>query len=307
MTDHTVSPDVHSDDDYSAYHDALAPWWADHARDFPWRFGRTDAWGVLLSEVMSQQTPMTRVLPYWQSWMAVWSSPDKLAEATAAEVISAWGTLGYPRRALRLRECAQEIVARFGGRVPDTYEELVSLPGIGDYTACAVMAFAYGKRVPVVDTNIRRVLSRAIGGAESLGGAANASERKLAENALPRDARMSVIWNQATMELGATVCTAKSPACDECPLRSECKFAQAGWPGLGQKRTRPRQTFTGTNRQVRGKILKALRHADEHHLSYDEISQVWADSVQLDACIASLDEDGLIEIREDHSLTLPLG
>lgn len=283
----------------------LAQWWNESARDFPWRFGKTDAWGVLISEVMSQQTPMTRVLPYWNSWMDVWPNPDALARATAAEVITAWGTLGYPRRALRLRECAQVIVMKHGGTVPSTYEELVALPGIGDYTASAVLSFFYHQRIPVIDTNIRRVLSRAIDGIESLGGSATASEKKIAQWALPANAEESVVWNQATMELGATVCTAKNPLCDECPIREQCEFARAGWPGLGQKRTRPRQSFSGTNRQVRGLILKALRGAQGHRLEYSDIQKVWNNFAQLDECIASLDDDGLIVIGENHSVALP--
>lgn len=283
----------------------LAQWWQENARDFPWRFGKTDAWGVLLSEVMSQQTPMTRVLPYWISWMDVWPTPRALSEATPAEVITAWGTLGYPRRALRLRECAQAIVERHAGRVPDAYEDLVALPGIGDYTASAVLAFHYQQRIPVLDTNIRRVLSRAVDGQESRGGAASAREKRLAERALPAERGKSVLWNQATMELGATVCTAKNPNCDACPLRENCAFAAAGWPGLGQKRTRAKQSFEGTNRQVRGLILKALRAEPTHELSYERVQSVWADHVQLDACIASLDEDGLVVIRADHGVALP--
>lgn len=294
MTDHTNS-----------LYKPLASWWHETARDFPWRFGRTTAWGVLLSEVMSQQTPMTRVLPYWENWMEMWPTPHDMALASAAEVITAWGTLGYPRRALRLRECAQEIEARFDGQVPDSYDDLVSLPGIGDYTASAVLSFYYGQRIVVIDTNIRRVLSRVVDGVESRGGAATVREKKVAHETLPADASESVVWNQAVMELGATVCTAKNPMCDECPVRSHCAFVKAGMPGLGQKRTRPKQSFSGTNRQVRGLILKALRQEESHHLSYEKIEKVWADDVQRDTCIASLDEDGLIVIHSDHSISLP--
>ncbi|WP_018143327.1 HhH-GPD family protein [Alloscardovia criceti] len=283
----------------------LERWWHQSARDFPWRFGKTTAWGVLLSEVMSQQTPMTRVLPYWLNWMNVWPTPAHLAQSTPAEVITAWGTLGYPRRALRLRECAQAIVDQYEGKVPDTYDDLVALPGIGDYTASAVLAFHYHRRVAVIDTNIRRVLSRSLAGEESRGGATTAQEKRIAQATLPQDVQQSVTWNQATMELGATVCTAKNPQCAQCPLESNCAFVAAGFPGLGEKRTRPKQSFQGTNRQVRGLILKALRHAENHKLPYSAIQSVWENRAQLDECIASLDEDGLIIIAEDHSLALP--
>ena len=286
-------------------YEPLASWWQESARDFPWRFGKTDAWGVLLSEVMSQQTPMTRVLPYWLNWMELWTTPADLAAASAAEVITAWGTLGYPRRALRLRECAQAIVTEHGGTVPSTYEQLVTLPGIGDYTASAVLSFSYHERIPVIDTNIRRVLSRAVVGEESFGGSVSAAERKTATQMLPSDREQSVLWNQAVMELGAAICTAKKPSCDDCPLRSSCAFAAAGWPRLGEKRTRPKQSFVGTNRHVRGLILKALRTAPKYHLDYESVAKVWEDSVQLDLCIASLDEDGLIVMHDDHSLALP--
>lgn len=140
--------------------DALAEWWHASARDLPWRFGRTTAWGVLVSEVMSQQTQMSRVVPYWNDWMERWPDAVALADAAKADVITAWGRLGYPRRALRLQECARVVASDYDNKLPRTYDELLALPGIGDYTASAVMSFAFGERIAVVDTNIRRVLSR---------------------------------------------------------------------------------------------------------------------------------------------------
>lgn len=136
----------------SAYR-ALAQWWGSNARDFPWRFGKTTPWGILVSEVMSQQTPMSRVLPYWEKWMGTWPDPQAVSEASTAEIISAWGHLGYPRRALRLQECARTLVRDCGGRLPASYDGLTALPGIGDYTASAVLSFAFGIRIPVIDTN----------------------------------------------------------------------------------------------------------------------------------------------------------
>lgn len=305
----------------------LAAWWELNARDLPWRFGRTTPWGVLVSEVMSQQTQMSRVVPYWESWMAVWPDAAALAVASTAEVITAWGRLGYPRRALRLQECARVVAEEYANELPHTYEELVALPGVGDYTASAVLSFAFGERVAVIDTNIRRVLSRVFLGVESRGGAASRAERELAERVLPeempeRDASgSSAIWNQAVMELGATVCTAKAPQCGDCPLWGECAFLAAGLPGLGERRTRPRQRFQGTDRQVRGIILNALRQAAAQAargvadgrletgapgaVPRSQIEQLWPDHVQLDACIASLDEDGLLDMLPDGSLRLP--
>lgn len=283
----------------------LAAWWEANARDLPWRFGRATPWGVLVSEVMSQQTQMSRVVPYWEQWMARWPDAAALAAAPKADVIAAWGRLGYPRRALRLQECAAKVASEFQDRLPQTYKELTELPGIGDYTASAVMSFAFGERIAVVDTNIRRVLSRYFLGNESLGGAATPLERALAEVALPEETHDSVLWNQSVMELGATVCTAKQPDCDGCPLRESCRFLAAGRPGLGEKRTRPRQRFAGTDRQVRGIVLNALREADGAAVEYETLKNLWQDAAQLDRCIASLDDDGLIEITFGHGVRLP--
>ncbi|WP_152210134.1 HhH-GPD family protein [Bifidobacterium cebidarum] len=286
----------------------LGAWWDANARDLPWRFGRATPWGVLVSEVMSQQTQMSRVVPYWQAWMERWPDARSLAAAPKAEVITAWGRLGYPRRALRLQECARAVAEQYADELPRAYDELVALPGIGDYTASAVLSFAFGQRIAVIDTNIRRVLSRVFLGVESHGGAASAAERALANRVLPERARRSVTWNQSVMELGAVLCTAKSPLCENCPIAEDCAFLKAGRPGLGEKRTRPRQRFQGTDRQVRGLVLAALRGLPaDASLSRTEAEKLWKDSAQLSACIASLDDDGLIEIMQDGALRLPQG
>ena len=236
----------------------LGAWWEANARDLPWRFGRATPWGVLVSEVMSQQTQMSRVVPYWNDWMARWPDARALAAAPKADVITAWGRLGYPRRALRLQECARVVAEEYGDELPRTYDELVALPGIGDYTASAVLSFAFGERIAVIDTNIRRVLSRVFLGTESRGGAASPAERALANRMLPQDRVRgdgadctdhayrsgehtflqrseppSVTWNQSVMELGAVVCTAKTPLCEICPIVDDCAFLKAGRPGLG--------------------------------------------------------------------------
>ena len=318
----------------------LFDWWSRYARDLPWRFGRTTPWGVLVSEVMSQQTQMSRVVPYWTAWMKVWPDAASLAAAPKAEVITAWGRLGYPRRALRLQECAQQVAGQYADRLPRDYDQLVALPGIGDYTASAVMSFAYGERIAVIDTNIRRVLSRVFLGHESTGGAASREDRQLAWQVLPEDGGPEEIgaedsgvqedggsgrlgladpkvrsaawreppsarWNQAVMELGATVCIARKPACDICPLAGHCRFLKDGLPGLGAGRTRPRQRFAGTDRQVRGAILQALRQASGAPVPRKDLKPLCKDEIRLDRCIASLDEDGLLEIGQDGSLSLP--
>ena len=312
----------------------LFDWWSRYARDLPWRFGRTTPWGVLVSEVMSQQTQMSRVVPYWTAWMNAWPDAASLAAAPKAEVITAWGRLGYPRRALRLQECARQVAGQYADRLPRDYDQLVALPGIGDYTASAVMSFAYGERIAVIDTNIRRVLSRVFLGRESTGGAANREERQLAWQVLPEDENSEVAdhhvngddslgtadpqirsaawreppsarWNQAVMELGATVCVARKPACDICPLAGHCRFLKAGLPGLGSGRTRPRQRFAGTDRQIRGSILQALRQASGAPVFRKDLKPLCDDEIRLDRCIASLDEDGLLEIGQDGLLSLP--
>lgn len=286
----------------------LFSWWDANARDLPWRFGRTTPWGILISEVMSQQTQMSRVVDYWTSWMDVWPDAASLANASTSEVITAWGRLGYPRRALRLQECATVVAEQYDNELPRTYDELVALPGIGDYTASAVMSFAFGERIAVIDTNVRRVLWRTFKGEESFGGATKPEERKLAQALLPQDAKESVTWNEALIELGALVCTAKNPKIDEDPWATYSRFYANGCPNMGQKRTRPRQSFKGTNRQVRGIVLNALRalaDREQPTLPRGEVERLWDDHVQLDACIASLDEDGLVEIGPDGSVRLP--
>jgi A/G-specific adenine glycosylase len=288
----------------------LRPWWQLNARDLPWREPGTSPWGILVSEVMSQQTPMIRVVPYWTTWMRAWPTPAALAQASSAEVITAWGKLGYPRRALRLQECARVVSKRYGGTLPTDYEALLSLPGVGEYTASAVASFAYGQRVAVVDTNIRRVLSRAIGGEESYGGATTAADRAKALEVLPANAADAQLWNQAIMELGATVCTSSSPQCEVCPFADVCKWRAAGYPGMGSKPTRKRQKWKGTNRQVRGIILDALRQkaaagAVPAELTPQELSALWPNQAQLSECVAGLDDDRLVEILPDGGLAFP--
>lgn len=284
----------------------LITWFNAHARPLAWREPGTSAWGVLLSEVMSQQTPVARVEPVWREWMGRWPTPADFAAASPDEVLRAWGKLGYPRRALRLLECAKAIVSRHNGRVPDDVDELLALPGIGDYTARAVACFAYGRNVPVVDTNVRRVHRRLIEGRFLAG---TASKRELAQVAelLPEGGdgpRFSV----SVMELGALVCTAKNPVCGMCPVRGDCAWVQAGSPApsedeqaAAKKRV---QKFAGTDRQVRGLIMDVLRSA-EHPVPQAEIDVVWPDAAQRSRALYSLLEDGLAEQDEAGLFHLP--
>lgn len=238
----------------------IITWYDAHGRELPWRAPDRTPWGVLVSEIMLQQTPVVRVQPRWLAWMRRWPSPADLAQASTAEVLRAWDRLGYPRRALRLQAAAQAIVEDHGGRVPDDHAQLLSLPGIGSYTAAAVAAFAFGDRQTVIDTNIRRVHARLVSGRALPGRSLSAAETRLAEQLMPRDTRLSVQWNQSVMELGALICTARSPRCEQCPVRDECAWIAAGSP---EPETAPRgQSWKGTDRQVRGAIMAVLRAAD---------------------------------------------
>ena len=240
-------------------HRLIPAWFGRAARDLPWRKPECTAWGVLVSEVMLQQTPVVRVLPVWEEWLRRWPAPADLAAEPSGEAVRAWGRLGYPRRALRLHAAARAIAADHGGSVPDNREQLLELPGVGEYTAAAVAAFAWGRRETVVDTNIRRVHARAVSGRALPARSLTAAEMRLAEELLPAGRAESVRWNAAVMELGALICTARSPRCDECPVLAECAWVAAGRPEPDYV---PRgQAWAGTDRQVRGAMMAVLRAA----------------------------------------------
>lgn len=241
-------------------HRAITEWYAGAHRDLPWRDPDCSPWGILVSEIMLQQTPVVRVLPRWLEWMRRWPTPADLAEAATADVLRAWDRLGYPRRALRLQAAAQAIRDHHGGQVPDDHAALLALPGIGSYTAAAVTVFAFGGRQTVIDTNIRRVHARVVSGVALPGKSLSAAETRLAEDLMPEDRKLSVRWNQAVMELGALVCTARSPRCHECPVSADCAWLAAGSPPPA---VAPRgQAWHGTDRQVRGAVMAVLRGAD---------------------------------------------
>ena len=289
--------------DQAALRREVLRWYRDHARDLPWRRAGASPWGVLVSEVMLQQTPVVRVEPRWREWMTRWPTPAHLAAAPTAEVLKAWDRLGYPRRALRLREAARAITTEHGGTVPADEQTLRSLPGIGDYTAAAVAAFAYRRRAVVLDTNVRRVLARAVGGQALPPPSPRRSERELAEALLPADGAASARWNVAVMELGALVCTARSPRCAHCPLADNgCAWFAAGRPAPVED-TRRRQAFEGTDRQMRGRIMALLRRdgtaTAEQLLALDE-----QDAPRVHRCTASLVSDGLA-VPEGEGLRLP--
>lgn len=283
--------------------DAVIAWYDAHHRDLPWRRATTSPWAVLVSEIMLQQTPVARVLPRWTSWMQRWPRPADLAQAATADVLRAWDTLGYPRRALRLQECARAITVDHNGEVPHTEEALRALPGIGEYTAAAVSAFAFAQRAVVVDTNVRRVLARAVLGSALPASSLTVAERSIAAAQAPEDRARSVAWNQAVMELGALVCTARRPRCGECPLAAgDCRWVAAGCPA-GDPSARRVQRFEGTDRQMRGQIMKLLR-TQGRATDADLLRLDPEDPDRVERCARSLVDDALA-VRRSGALELP--
>jgi A/G-specific adenine glycosylase len=281
----------------SAVEDILT-WYVAAARDLPWRRPEASAWGILVSEVMLQQTPVSRVLPVWQTWLTRWPTPSQLASESPAEAVRAWGRLGYPRRALRLHAAAVSMVAEHGGEVPSSLPDLLALPGIGTYTARAIAAFAFGQRVAVVDTNVARVSARLIDGCEP-GTSVRASDLARVEELLPQhDAPRASV---ALMELGALVCTARDPRCADCPVHSACRWSAAGRPSGGARRV---QNYAGTDRQVRGRLLAIMREATTP-VTAQTLETAWDEPVQRERALDSLLADGLIERRQDGLFALP--
>ncbi|MCI0689592.1 MAG: A/G-specific adenine glycosylase [Sporichthyaceae bacterium] len=274
-------------------------WYDAHARDLPWRRTGTSAWAVLVSEVMLQQTPVTRVEPAWREWLTRWPTPAALAGAVPGDAVRAWGTLGYPRRALRLHQAATLVTREHGGELPQTVAALRRLPGVGSYTAAAVASFAFGQRHAVLDTNVRRVLSRIFTGSEHPPPSGpSVAERGLAEAVLPARDSVAARWAVAAMELGALVCTARAPACGRCPVATACAWRVAGMPGYAGPPRRG-QTYEGTDRQARGRILAALRRS-ERPVSAAALAAAWPDPAQHARAIDGLLTDQLIEQVGDH-------
>jgi len=281
----------------------VSDWYRANARDLLWRRPGTTPWGVLVSEFMLQQTPVARVEPIWQEWMQRWPRPSDLAAAPRADVLRAWGRLGYPRRALRLHEAAQAIAERHGDVVPADVDALEALPGVGSYTARAVAAFGYGRRCRVVDTNVRRVVARAVHGRGDAGPARVRADLADVDGLLPPDDDGAALASAALMELGAVVCTARAPRCGTCPVRSVCAWVAAGQPEYAGPR-RAVQAFAGTDRQVRGRLMEVLRDSSEP-VARAALDAAWADAAQRDRCLDSLLADGLAEQLDDGRFALP--
>jgi A/G-specific adenine glycosylase len=280
--------------DRNLLHRRVLGWYDEHARDLPWRSADATPWAVLVSEFMLQQTPVARVLPAYQAWMERWPTPTALAAESSGEAVRMWGRLGYPRRALRLHAAAVAIVADHDGEVPADHDDLRALPGVGDYTAAAIASFGFGRRHVVLDTNVRRVLARVVGGAELPAVSVSRAERERAEALLPRpeDDVPAAAWSVGVMELGALVCTAARPACDRCPVADLCAWRAAGSPAYDGPPRRV-QDYAGTDRQCRGRLLGIVRDADGP-VGRRRLDAAWSDVPQRERALASLLDDGLL-------------
>lgn len=278
-------------------------WYGANARDLPWRRRDATAWAVLVSEIMLQQTPVSRVLPAYEAWLRRWPDPAALAAESAGEAVRQWGRLGYPRRALRLHAAARVITDQHGGEVPASYADLRQLPGVGAYTAAAVASFAYGQRHAVLDTNVRRVLARLVRGAELPPRTQSVAETALAESLLPTSPATAARWSVAIMELGALVCTARNPRCAVCPVTYDCAWQRAGRPAYSGPPRRG-QRYAGTDRQCRGRLLAVLRQADGA-VPKHALDAVWDDAVQRERALDGLVADGLVEPLAGGRYTLP--
>ena len=271
----------------------IADWYRAGHRDLPWRRAGFGAWGILVSEFMLQQTPVARVIPRLEAWLARWPTPADLAAVPSGEAVRAWDRLGYPRRALALHGAAVAITGEHGGVVPADVDALLALPGVGPYTARAVAAFAYGVRTPVVDVNTRRVLARAVLGQGDAGPANARRDHALMEAVLPSDPARARLVNAGAMELGQTVCVARAPRCEACPLRTACAWIAAGSPAYDGPSAPRQKRYEGSDRQVRGRILRELRGSDIP-LPADAVAAVWPDAVQRERALAGLLRDGLV-------------
>jgi A/G-specific adenine glycosylase len=278
-------------------------WYEQCARVLPWRAADASPWAVLVSEVMLQQTPVTRVLPAYLAWLRRWPTPAALAADSPGEAVRMWDRLGYPRRALRLHACAVAIGDRFGGEVPAEVDDLLALPGIGAYTAHALAAFAFGQRVPVVDTNVRRVVARAVQGQGAAGPPSVARDHAAVGALLPAAPATAARFSVALMELGALVCTARAPRCADCPIADRCAWVRAGRPAYDGPLVRP-QRFAGTDRQVRGLLMGVLRGA-LGPVGKPVLDAVWADPVQRERALDTLVVDGLVDPLPDGRFALP--
>ncbi len=287
------------------FQDAVLGWAPTGWRDLPWRRTR-DPWAVLVSEVMLQQTQVARVIPRWHAFLARFPDPPACAAAPLGEVIGEWVGLGYNRRAVMLHRAAAAVVAHHGGQLPSTLPGLLALPGLGPYTARAVLAFAFEQPVAVVDTNVARVLARAVAGRRLTAREVQAT----ADAARPAPAGLSWTWNQALLDLGARHCTSRRPSCDRCPLRAHrCRWASAHFshpdPATGSARVSGRQSpFSGSDRQGRGRLVQALQAGPIPSAALPEAAGWPGDAARAARVASSLVHDGLA-VHVGDQLRLP--
>lgn len=306
MSTRTAPPRTDAPADSTGIAAEIVDWFHANRRALPWREPGFSAWGTLVSEFMLQQTPVSRVIPHLEAWLERWPTPADLAAAPPAEALRAWSSLGYPRRALWLHEAAVQITERHGGVVPEDVDALLALKGVGDYTARAVAAFAYGKRHPVVDTNTRRVIARAVQGQAEPAPPSRGRDLAAMEALLPDDETDAHDFNAGIMELGALVCVARSPRCGQCPLSARCAWLAAGSPAYLGPVKAVQKKYEGSDRQVRGLIMRELRAAHKP-VTAAEIETLWPDVAQRDRALHGLLADGLAVASAQGGYTLPHG
>ncbi|MEX2441882.1 MAG: A/G-specific adenine glycosylase [Pontimonas sp.] len=273
-------------------------WYLTHQRDLPWRAEGVSAWQILTSEVMLQQTPVARVIPAWQAWCERWPTANALRSASLGEVLSQWNRLGYPRRAKNLHHSAHIVTETFGGELPRDVNTLETLPGIGSYTARAIACFAYSIPVPVVDTNVKRVVARAEDAVQAAGHwSVGFGLDRVDEVSATDSAKEYCQTQRGLMELGALICTARSPRCDQCPLQHSCRWRAEGYPEDPSVKPRVQARYEGSDRQVRGIILGWLRDNPDP-LDAEILATLWPLAPQRLRALESLVRDGLIERAE---------
>lgn len=269
--------------------DDLLDWGVPRLRDLPWRRTR-DRWAVLVSEVMAQQTQVSRVIPKWTQFMRDYPTPAACAAAPLADLLRLWSGLGYPRRCRNLHESAKLVVTRHDGRVPSDLVELRRLPGVGPYTARAVLAFADGADVAVVDTNVARVLARVWGQPLSA-----RRSQEIADELLALGRAWE--WNQVMMDFGAEVCSARNPNCDACPIHDHCRWNDGDDPAVNSALTsKPQSRFDGSDRQARGRLMRELAERNVHRADVATAMMLGTDSARAARLLDSLVRDGLVVV-----------
>lgn len=299
-----MKPDYTQQPAIQQFRKAVTAWYKRNARTFLWRVANPDPYIVLVSETMLQQTQTSRVTEKLPQFLALFPDVHALAQANNATILRAWQGMGYNSRALRLRDCAKAIVTEHNGTVPNTYQQLRTLPGIGDYTASAILSFAYHKQCVVLDVNIRRVYSRVMQPMPTtISTVADSELREFAERVFPP--KQSSAWHQAIMDIGALYCTARSPKCAECPLRTLCASAHSIQEAVRVKKAEPQHKGI-PNRIWRGKVVEYLRQTHTAVHSNDVLAHVHPlpitkkDEHWFNALLQTLVRDSMITINANH-------